>query len=157
MKTTTTLFLIAISLSFAAAAAAESGDVAKLDWITGCWSGQAGPMTFEEQWNRPQGGQMMGLGRVLRRGKVVSSEFMRIDQTKDGISYTPRIGTKDAPVSFKLTSQNDGEVIFENPTHDFPQRILYRKTPGGLFARIDGMEKGKAKAEDFPMKSVPCQ
>ena len=27
------------------------------------------------------------------------------------------------------------EVVFENPTHDFPQRITYRATESGLSAR----------------------
>jgi hypothetical protein len=132
------------------------GDVSTLSWMSGCWAMQQGPLTIEEQWNKPVGGQMMGISRTIKGRNVVFSEFMRIDTDKSDIIYLPRIGTKATPVPFKLTTQSETEVIFENPTHDFPQRILYRKVPNGLDARIDGKDKGKTRAEDFPMKSVPC-
>ena len=45
---------------------------------------------------------------------------------------------------------------FENAAHDFPQRIIYRKTAGGLHARIEGLDKGKPRSEDFPYKRVSC-
>jgi len=135
-------------LLFAAAAAPE--------WMAGCWSGQAGAMTFEEVWTRAASGNMMGISRVLKSGRVVFSEFMRIE-TKDGIMiYTPRIGSTQAPVEFRMKSMNETEVVFENPAHNFPQRILYRRTPDGLQGRIEGTEKGKQRAEDFPMKRVAC-
>lgn len=140
----------------------QAADVNQLTWITGCWSMQQGAVTIEERWTPPVGGQMMGVARTIRAGKVVAREFMVIDTEPAGIFYAPRIGTPDAAVRFKLTTQTDTEVIFENPTHDFPQRVLYRKTPDGLSARIDGTNldgknKGKQSAQDFPMKSVPCK
>lgn len=139
------------------AATVQAADVNQLTWITGCWSMQQGALTIEERWSPPVGGQMMAVSRTIRAAKVVAREFIVIDTDPDGIYYSPRIGTKDAAVRFKLTTQTATEVIFENPTHDFPQRILYRKTADGLTARVDGTEKGKARAEDFPMKSVPCR
>ena len=126
------------------------------DWMAGCWSGESGPMTFEEQWTRPASGSMMGISRVFKSGRLVFSEFMRID-TKDGVLvYTPRIGSKQAPVEFRLKSQSDSEVVFENAAHDFPQRILYRRNTDGLTGRIEGTANGKLRAEDFPMKRVSC-
>lgn len=146
-----------VILSIAASAGeTDAPDVARLTWMSGCWVAQIGPLTIEEQWNKPAGGQMMGLGRTIRQGKVVFSEFLRIDQKADGIHYTPRFGAGTQTVSFKLSRQTESEVIFENPEHDFPQRILYRKAAGGLFARIDGVEKGKPRAQEFPMKAADC-
>jgi hypothetical protein len=136
-------------LLFAAAAAP--------DWMAGCWSGQQGPMTFEEQWTKPVGGNMLGLARMLKGGKVVFTEFLRIDARNDTLVYTPRIGTKQGPVEFTLKSQSDTQVVFENPKHDFPQRIIYVRNVDGLHARIEGIEKGKHRAQDFPMKSVACK
>lgn len=135
----------------------HAADVNQLTWITGCWSLQQGPLTIEERWTPPVGGHMMAVSRTIRAGKVVAREFIVIDTEPAGIFYAPRIGTPDAAVRFRLTTQTDSEVIFENPTNDFPQRILYRKTADGLIARIDGMEKGKARSEDLAMKSVPCK
>ena len=48
---------------------------------------------------------------------------------------------------FKLTSLTATEAIFENPAHDFPKRIIYRKTgEDGLTASIDGGEGTKSMA-----------
>jgi len=96
---------------------------------------------------------MMGLARNTRGARVVFSEFMRIQTAKDGaVVYTPRIGTNAKPVDFKAIKVSATEVVFENLEHDFPKRILYRKTDGGLFARIEDDKKG----QDFPMRAVPC-
>jgi hypothetical protein len=127
----------------------SAADVADLQFLSGCWAGQG----VEEQWNTPHGGQMMGLARNTRGARVVFSEFMRIQTAKDGtIVYTPRIGTNAKPVEFKAIKVSATEVVFENLEHDFPKRILYRKTDGGLFARIEDDKKG----QDFPMRAVPC-
>jgi hypothetical protein len=44
------------------------------------------------------------------------------------------------------------ELVFENPSHDFPQRVIYRKVPDGLLARIEGVINGKPRGEDYPFK-----
>jgi hypothetical protein len=50
------------------------------------------------------------------------------------------------------------EAVFENPEHDFPRRIIYRLEPdGSLFARIEGMPKGKLRGLDYPMKRGRCE
>ena len=40
-------------------------------------------------------------------------------------------------------------VAFENPTHDFPQRIIYFKKGDKLCARIEGKMQGKEAAEEW--------
>lgn len=135
----------------------QGGDVGQLSWMSGCWAMSAGPMVIEEQWAKPLGGMMMGLARTSKQGRVVFHEFMRITTSGADVVYTPRIGSPEKPVPFKLIKQSADEVVFENPTHDFPQRILYRKKAEGLFARIEGVDKGKERGEDFPMKRVPCE
>jgi hypothetical protein len=134
-----------------------AGDIGKLDWFAGCHVMETPKLKIEEQWMKPEGGMMLGINRTVRAGKTVAHEFLRIDAKPDGaVVYTGLVGTK-GETPFQLTSQTDSEVIFENPTHDFPQRILYRKTPEGILARIDGTVNGKQRAQEFPMKSVPCK
>ena len=146
-----------IFLSLIFAASTQAQDVSLLSFLTGCWSMSTGPMVIEEEWGRPSGDGMLGFSRTLKIGKTAFSEFMRIEKQGASLIYTPRIGTKQAPVSFTMTKLTDTEVIFENPAHDFPQRILYKKVAGGLAARIDGKVNGKDRAEDFPYKRVTCE
>jgi hypothetical protein len=61
------------------------------------------------------------------------------------------------PTVFRMITGSDGEVVFENPEHDFPQRIIYRReSADALFARIEGQEKGVNKAMDFRFKRSKC-
>lgn len=144
-------YLILIALS------ASAQEIPKLSFLTGCWRMTAGPMVIEEAWSLPAADGMMGMSRTLKNGKTVFSEFMRIDKQGEGIQYTPRIGTKQGPVAFKMIKLTADEVVFENPAHDFPQRILYRKVPGGLAARIEGTQNSKERGEDFPYRRVACE
>jgi hypothetical protein len=139
------------------ACATRAADVAGLSWMTGCWAGEQGAVRYEESWTRPAAGQMMGVARTIRGGKVVSHEFLLIDTDQQGAYYLPRLSSGAAPVKFRLTTQSAAEAIFENPGHDFPQRIVYRKVDGGLNARIDGKQNGKDRAVEFPMHEVACK
>lgn len=144
--------LAALLLLVPAAAAA-----ADLAWIAGCWAGNGGS---EEQWMKPAGGMMLGMSRTVKGGRVVFHEFMTIETKADGKAvFTARTGGEAKPVEFTAIRQSAEEVVFENAAHDFPQRVIYRRTDGGkgLLGRIEGVEKGKPRAVDFPMKRVPCE
>ncbi len=148
----------AMLLSVGLMTAGDKPGVARLAWLAGCWEGQTGPVRIEEQWSKPAGGTMLGLSRNMKGDKVIFSEFMRIVQDEGKIVYTPRIGTKEAPVPFGLIRMSADEAVFENLGRRFPQRIVYRREPNGsLFARIEGTENGKTRSEDFPMQRTRCE
>ena len=66
-------------------------------------------------------------------------------------SGNPGGSIKDRPVAgMLLESAADGTVTFENPSHDFPQRISYRRTAAGIAARIEGLMNGTPRGVDFP-------
>jgi Domain of unknown function (DUF6265) len=145
------------TLLLALTCAAEPASIENLSFMTGCWEVKEGPMLTEEQWSKPAGDTMLGLSRTLKAGKTVFSESMRIEKTADGYAYRARILPSQPGTLFKMIRSTDTEVAFENPTHDFPQRILYRKVEGGLFARIEGLDKGKPRSVDFPMTVAACK
>ena len=74
----------------------------------------------------------------------------------DDLFYIPTVKNQNngEPVSFKLVSGKNGEFVFENKQHDFPQRIIYRNpNPDSLYARIEGYQQGKVHKEEFPIMS----
>ena len=129
-------------------------DVGQLGFMSGCWQGRGGT---EEQWMKPVGGTLFGMSRTVVKGKTVFWEFLQIRVQEGGVVLVAQPSSNPKPVTFRATRVSESEVVFENPEHDFPQRILYRKQRDGLFARIDGKEKGKEKAVDFPMVRVKCE
>lgn len=148
---------VVVCLGTAAADAAPPGRIADFAFMAGCWQGGDAQTSMEEVWMRAGGGTMLGSARVLAGGKSVFSEFVEVAEKPNGLVMTVALGIGKPGVSFPRIAAGPDEVVFENPTHDFPQRIRYRRqADGSVMARVEGVEKGQAKAEDFPYKKVAC-
>lgn len=97
---------------------------------------------------------MIGMGRHLKAGKTEFMEFMTVESSGGQITMwillgSPSKGPK-AGVPFKLTSMNAQEVVFENPSNEFPSKIIYKRGGNGrMTARIEGVQAGKPAAQDF--------
>ena len=64
---------------------------------------------------------------------------------------------KQLPTPFTATTVNDSLLVFENPTHDFPQEIRYRKVNADSFvASIAGPQGGKRVEIPMPFKRTAC-
>jgi hypothetical protein len=106
---------------------------------------------------RPAGQSMIGMSRTVAGGKTVFTEQLQIREANGQIAYIVALGMGTKPITFKLIKSSDSEAVFENPEHDFPQRIIYRReSANALFARIEGQEKGVNKAMDFPYRRTKC-
>lgn len=100
---------------------------------------------------------MLGVGRTVKNGKTVEFEFMHIRNNTDGKLVYIALPSGQRETTFTLSALADGAVTFENPQHDFPQRVIYRRLPGDrLAARIEGARGGKERGIDFPMKRISC-
>jgi hypothetical protein len=138
----------AILLAAMLASQQASGVVADLGWFSGCWQYAAGARTVTEFWLPPDGGTMLGLSRTVVGGKTVEHEFLLLRVGPRGVEYVAK-PSGQAEAVFTATKVGAEEAVFENPSHDFPARITYRKTDGGLVATIDGTIKGKPRAIEF--------
>ncbi|MDT9002277.1 DUF6265 family protein [Paucibacter sp. APW11] len=138
-------------------AMAEPADLQRLSWLAGCWAQGAGEPGSVEHWLPPAGGLMLGLSRIVRQGRTIEYEFLSIHLDAEGRAvYTARPSGQPA-ASFTATTLDEGAVSFENPAHDFPQRISYRaEGADALLARIEGRLKGVERQRDFPMRRVSC-
>jgi hypothetical protein len=96
---------------------------------------------------------MLGLSRTIRSGKTTSFEFLRI-ATGATTSYIAQPRGRP-PTTFRLTASGADWARFENPAHDFPQRIEYRRTPDGLHAETAGPDKD-GKETVIPFDYVAC-
>ncbi|GAB3245686.1 DUF6265 family protein [Chitinimonas naiadis] len=145
--------ILALSVS---AAAADLPAWPNLQWLAGCWQASGAEPGSEEHWLAPAGGAMLGVSRSVRKGKMAEYEFLRIHE-QDGQLYFTAKPSGQPEASFRLVSSEPGQMQFENPQHDFPQRISYRQqADGSLLARIEGTRNGKTRAIDFPMGRIPC-
>ncbi len=131
-----------------------------LGWLAGCWevSVRNGATVVSEQWMKPAGGTMIGMGRTLSGGKTTGWEFIRIVAEGDGLNYIAKPSANKDETVFKLAKSSADEFVFENPAHDFPQKITYRKAgPDALFTRVEGTRNGRRSGTDVQMKRVKCE
>jgi hypothetical protein len=141
----------------AALAQEQKPTIADFAWLAGCWDGSGGNRESLEQWMKPSGGTMLGMSRTVAGGKTVAYEFLQLREQDGDIFYVAK-PSGQAEASFKLIKFANQEAVFENPQHDFPQRIMYRlEKDGSLAAAIEGTSKGKLKKIDFPMRRAKCE
>lgn len=148
MKTRTTALLAALPLFVALAthvAAAEDSPARRFDWLTGRWCSQSGNRLIEEHWLPAAGDIALGIGRTIQDGKTISFEFMRIE-SRDGLTNFVAVLGGQPATAFKLTAAGPDWVRFENPQHDFPRRVEYRRTAEGLRGEIAGPGKNGTEA-----------
>jgi hypothetical protein len=125
-----------------------------LAWMAGSWGSATGAVETEEHWTAPKAGSLLGMNRTTKDGKTVMFEFLRIEQRPDGVYYLASPGGRP-PTPFKLKQAAKEKVVFENPEHDFPQRILYWKDGASLCARIEGTRQGKPAAQEWCWPPLP--
>lgn len=143
-------FILAAGLTLAAwtAQAATPEDVAKLGWMAGTWTSDAEGVVTRETWLAPLGGVMAGVTQTNRGRRPVDVEFATISAEPEGVTFVARVRNQP-PTPFVLKPGADGEAVFENLKHDFPQRVIYRRCGEDLCARIEGEVKGQMRALEW--------
>ena len=137
--------MIAAVLATVLVAASPAAGVDDLGWLAGDWVSEEGERWTEERWAPPRGGVMLGHSRSGRGEALREYEFIRIARGDDGaISYIamPEGG---APVAFRLVRHEGTRATFENPAHDFPQRIDYVRDGDTLTATISAIDGAKPR------------
>ena len=135
--------------SAALAAQATKPAIADLAWMAGSWTGESGGIQMEEHWTVPKGNSMVGMHRDVGKGRTMLFEFLRIEQQGDQIVYLSMPNGRSPATPFRLKELSGTRAVFENPQHDFPQRIIYWKDGNDLRARIEGTQNGKTGGEEW--------
>jgi hypothetical protein len=130
-----------------------------LRFMAGCWRGPAGKgRVIEEHYTAPSANLILGMTRYTRNDTATGYEFSTIAWEDSVVVLTPR-PEGQRPVPFRLTATGRHSATWENPAHDFPTRIAYRRVAGDtLVARIEGPGAGGATAsEEWRMARVGCE
>jgi hypothetical protein len=126
--------------------------VARAAWLAGAWQVQDGAQVVDEYWTPPCGDSMFGISRAVSGGRLAWFEFVVLRETADGgLVFTAHPSGQEGG-SFPAVTVTDTLLVFENPAHDFPQRIGYRRTADGAGAWIEGTVDGQARRVEFPYR-----
>ncbi len=125
--------------------------IADLTWLSGAWVGKrTSGATNEERWSPPLGGAMLAISRsVNTSGRMFAFEYLRIVEREGSLVYIAQPGGAK-PTEFTLTELTKTRATFENPRHDYPQRIVYElSAEGSLTATIGFLKGGTPRRFDF--------
>jgi hypothetical protein len=168
VRSLSTIVVLGVTLGAATALAwpiahRQGGQGSALDqlgWFTGCWAYTSPRVIIEEHWTSPAGGSILGLSRTMRRNpggdSTIAWEFIRVFARGTDLVYAAQPHNQPA-AEFVSEKVSDAEVVFANPAHDFPQRIIYRRVRSdSLRARVEGTQGGRTRGSDFPYARVAC-
>lgn len=128
-----------------------------LAWLSGCWRMTRGNTVIDEQWLSPLGGMMLGTGRTVKGGQVMEYEFIVLRTTAAGATYEAHPSGQDSTTFTSHTPPTGDQVVFENPAHDFPQKVGYRRVGAdSLVGWIEGNTGNGNKKIEFPYTRVTC-
>ena len=132
--------------------AQEKINMEKLEWIIDRWGNTSDGTSVYESWERVNDSLFKGESKTVKDDKIIFSEKLSIEKIGDNIFYTADVKHNPEPVHFKLINLTDTSATFENPEHDFPQRIIYElRNNTTLYARIEGKVKDKIESSEFIM------
>jgi len=126
-------------------------EIEKINWLSGYWTANTNDIKMEELWLPESNGKMIGIHRDSFSSGKVFYEYLSIEQKNDTVIYSARPGGNE-PTEFRMIFCNDSTTIFENPYHDYPQKIIYSLTADTLTARIEGTLKGNFNFSEWHWK-----
>lgn len=126
----------------------------KMYWLIGNWEQKLPDGTLVENWKIENDSTYSGVSYFINSKDTVHFERIKLAQKAEKLTYIATIEgqNNDEPVSFKQTSEAGNIFTFENPTHDYPQKITYKKVASDrLIAVISGKQQGQESQESYPM------
>ncbi len=114
-------------------------ELSRMHWLVGDWertdlpAGRSGGESWQMLTDEPG---LVGRGTSQRSDGSRFTEQLRIVVADGVLHYVADVPGNPAPVRFRLVALDDDGFAFENPEHDFPKRIAYRRDGEGMSAQI---------------------
>lgn len=123
-------------------------------FMTGTWLASDENGSTVESWGRSGPMGMEGTAMTCTPTGDCTTETMRVVPVERGLAFVA-VPEGQAEVWFVMTESSGTRVVFENPEHDYPRRIVYEAMDGGLIASIDDGDGGHALRWRFSRAPVP--
>jgi hypothetical protein len=147
--------LIALAV-FAPVASHAQQALHRVSWLAGCWERRNNDRVVVEQWMAPAGKMILGMSRTTRGDSTIEFEHLEIVERAGKLAYVAR-PSGQAMATFPQKEVTDSSIVFEDPAHDFPQRIGYvRRGADSVVAWIEGTMQGNNRRINFPFARAKC-
>ncbi len=81
-----------------------------------------------EEWETVTGHLLKGKSYKKRGEEIIITEYLMLQNKEGTIIYSARVPDQNegATIDFRMSNPDDKTWVFENPEHDFPQKIVYK-------------------------------
>lgn len=135
---------------------AQGRTLVDLHWLAGCWERARPTSRMVELWTPAVNNVMTGTSWSVTDTSQRELEQLRLFARGDTLVYEAHPSSQ-AMNEFKSTKVSANEIVFEDPEHDFPQKITYRRVgTDSLIAVTEGDRAGRAQPITFAFKKAPC-
>jgi hypothetical protein len=118
-------------------------------WLAGKWQLQNN--NGVEVWQQINNTQFIGEAFVIRDDKMESTEKMKLIGKDAKLFFVADVPHNQKEVFFEIIAWNKNGFTAENPQHDFPKKIVYKRKNAVLRVTISA---GKKK-HFFTFKKTP--
>ncbi len=132
----------------------EEDPLSDFNWLLGDWTENTGNGTSIESWKKVDANTIKGQGELVANGVTLFSENMEIRNTSKGIIMLIPLDNKNKKTKYKLVSQNDRMIMFENKKVDFPNQLILYKNSKDDFTTI---MQNSTEADNEPDASIYLQ
>ncbi|MFH6997172.1 DUF6265 family protein [Flavobacterium sp. FlaQc-57] len=150
----TLLMLVLAVVSCQKKESVEKDKIKIADWLIGKWENTSPDGVLTENWEKLNDSTFSAASYFIKGKDTIHFESILLSQKGETLTYiaTVKGQNDDKPVEFPSTAESDKQLVFENPKHDYPQKITYTKGANNtLTAEISGNLQGKPSAEKFVM------
>ncbi|WP_281226406.1 DUF6265 family protein [Flavobacterium aquiphilum] len=155
-KTTLLLLLLAI-VSCKNPEATEKDQIKTANWLLGKWESKIDDGDLSESWEQLNDSTFQAKSFFIKGKDTLHFESITLQQKGEQLFYSATVKGQndDKSVAFRLTNKTAKQLVFENPKHDYPQKITYTQiNKDSLVASISGVQLGKPSSEKFGMKRM---
>lgn len=131
----------------------EYEELDKAKWILGNWEKKDSLGTLTESWQTLNDSTFSGESYYITSNKdTVHKETIELIQNSDFLLYNATVKgeNNDGTITFQMTESTDSLLVFENPKHDYPQKIRYQlNKDNSIIATVSGKQNGKESSEGY--------
>lgn len=124
----------------------------ELSWLEGNWGNKLHDGNLVENWTKENDSTFTAKSFYIKGKDTLHFEDIKLTQRKEDVFYiaTVKGQNNDEPVEFKLNPNTESGFSFENPTHDYPQTIEYKKLSNNqMSATVSGKMEGKVNSDTY--------
>ena len=124
---------LGVGFSLVLAMSVSAGEIEDLDWLTGTWVGEFGPMEIEETWNEPKAGSVQAVVRMRSGEEMMMVEMVVIEEHDDSFrlrfqQWDPGMEPRDlGRQSMRLVEAGDQKVAFEAEDEGPLKKLSYHR------------------------------